>query len=205
MVFYGSGEGWPGIGEACNSGVVFCEDLDDWWLTEDSWGGLMTELFNGGGKGITGDENWLFFELLSLLLKHRLSRGVLCEDLDDCWQTENILGGLMNELFNRSGKGITGDENLLLFEWQSLRIKHRLSLKIVRCLPWFLPVILLWRLRTPFGCGMMNTIWVCGGIVWLLFCLLMAIRRWQPTFWRDNCSHVWISVSGIKLITSFLS
>ena len=43
----------------------------------------MTESFNGGGTDITGDENSLLFELLSLLLKLRLSRGVKCEDLDD--------------------------------------------------------------------------------------------------------------------------
>ena len=44
----------------------------------------MTESFNEGGTGITGDDNLLLFELLSLLLNHRLSRGVLCEELDDC-------------------------------------------------------------------------------------------------------------------------
>ena len=45
---------------------------------------LMTELFNVGGTGITGDGNSLLFKLLFLLLKLRLSRGVKCEDLDDC-------------------------------------------------------------------------------------------------------------------------
>ena len=30
-------------------------------------------------------------------------------------------------------------------------------------------------------------------------------KRWEPMFWRDNCSHVWVYVPGIKLITSFLS
>ena len=44
----------------------------------------MTESFNGGGTGITGDEKSLLFELMSLLLNNWLSRGVLCEDLDDC-------------------------------------------------------------------------------------------------------------------------
>ena len=43
----------------------------------------MTEKFNVGGTDITGDDNLLLFELLSLILKHRLSRGVFCEDLDD--------------------------------------------------------------------------------------------------------------------------
>ena len=42
----------------------------------------MTELFNGGETDITGDDNSLLFELLYLLLKHRLSRGVFCEELD---------------------------------------------------------------------------------------------------------------------------
>ena len=42
----------------------------------------MTESFNGGGTGITGNEKSLLFELLYLLLKHRLSRGVFSEDLD---------------------------------------------------------------------------------------------------------------------------
>ena len=44
----------------------------------------MTESFNGGGKVITSDEKSLLFELMYLLLKHRLSLGVFCEDLDDC-------------------------------------------------------------------------------------------------------------------------
>ena len=44
----------------------------------------MTESFNGGGTGITGDGNSLIFELLYLILKHRISREVFCEDLDDC-------------------------------------------------------------------------------------------------------------------------
>ena len=33
----------------------------------------MTELFNGGGTGITSDDNSFLFELLSLLLNYRLS------------------------------------------------------------------------------------------------------------------------------------
>ena len=44
----------------------------------------MTESFNGGGTCITGDDKSFLFQLLSLLLKHRLSRGVFCEELDDC-------------------------------------------------------------------------------------------------------------------------
>ena len=44
----------------------------------------MNESFNEGGTGITGDGNSILFELLSLLLNHQLSQGVLCEDLDDC-------------------------------------------------------------------------------------------------------------------------
>ena len=44
----------------------------------------MTESFNGGGTGITADDNSFLFELLYLLLKHRLSLGVFCEYLDDC-------------------------------------------------------------------------------------------------------------------------
>ena len=57
MVFYISSKFRPGIEEACDSGVVLCEDLDDCWQTEDNWGGLMTESFNGGGTVITSDEN----------------------------------------------------------------------------------------------------------------------------------------------------
>ena len=56
MVFDGSSEFRPGIEEAYDSGVVFCEDLDDCWLTDNIWGGLMTESLNWGGTGITGDE-----------------------------------------------------------------------------------------------------------------------------------------------------
>ena len=44
----------------------------------------MTESFNGGGTCITSDDNSLLFELLSLILKHRLSRGVFYKDLGDC-------------------------------------------------------------------------------------------------------------------------
>ena len=134
-----------------------------------------------------------------------LSHGVLCEDLDDCWQIKGSWGVLMTELFNGVGTCITGDYNLLIFEWMYLQLKHRLSRWVVWCLPWLLPVPLLWRLPIPFGRGMMNAIWVCGGVVCLLFCLLMAIKRWDPNFWRDNCSHVLVSVPDIKLITRFLS
>ena len=55
MVFGGSGGVWPGIEEDCDSGVVFCEELDEYLQTKDIWGKLMTESFNGGGTGITGD------------------------------------------------------------------------------------------------------------------------------------------------------
>ena len=72
MVFDGSGEVRPGIEEDCNYGVVFCEDLDDCWKTEDRWGELMTESFNEGDTCINGDNKSFLFELLSLLLKHRL-------------------------------------------------------------------------------------------------------------------------------------
>ena len=44
----------------------------------------MTESFNVGGTGITSDEKSLLFEFLSLLLKHCLSQGMFCENLDDC-------------------------------------------------------------------------------------------------------------------------
>ena len=253
MVFEGSGEVQPGIEEACNSWVVFYIELDDCWPTEDRWVGLMTEFFNGGGTGITGDGNPFLFDLLSFLLKHRLSRGVLCENLDDCWLTEDSRGVLMTESLNGGGTGITVDgnfflfglvslllnhrlsqgvlreeledcwrtedswyglmselfnggetyitvnDNLFLFKLQSLRLKYRLSQEVVCCLPWFSPVPLLWQLPIPLKCGMMNEIWVCGKIVCLLFCFLMAIKRWEPTFWRNNCGHVWVSVPRIKI------
>ena len=135
MVFDGSDEVQPGIEEARDSGVVFCEELDDYWQTEDSWCGLMTESFNGGGTGITSD----------------------------------------------------GES--LLFEWLYFQLKHRLS-----------PV---WRLPIPFRHGTMDEIWVCVCVVCLLFYLLMANKRWKKKLLRDNCSHVWVSVLGIKLISSF--
>ena len=169
MVFDISGEFRLGIEEAYSSCVVFCDDLDDCWRTEDIWVGLMTESFNGGGTSITSDGNSLIFELLSLRLKHRLSRGVFCEELDDCWQTEDSCFVLMTELFNVGETYITGDENWLLSEWELLRLNHRLSWGVVRCLPWLLPVPLLWRLPIPLKGGIMNKIWVCGGIVCLLF------------------------------------
>ena len=46
MVFYGSSEVQPGIEEACDSGVVFYEEMDDCWQPKDSWGGLITESLN---------------------------------------------------------------------------------------------------------------------------------------------------------------
>ena len=165
----------------------------------------MTESFNGWGTGITGDAKSLLFELLALLLQHRLSRGVFCEELDECWWTEDRWGGLMTELFNGGETDVTGDENLFLFEWQSLWLKHRFSREFICCLPWLFPFPLLWWQQIPFVHSMMNSIWVCGGVVCLIFCLLMAIKRWEPTFWRNNCNRVWVSVLGIKLITIFLS
>ena len=43
----------------------------------------MTESFHGGGTCITGDGNSFLFELLPLLLKHLVSQGVICEELDE--------------------------------------------------------------------------------------------------------------------------
>ena len=62
IVFDGSGEVWPGIEEACDSGVVLCENMYDFWQTEENWGVLMTESFNGGVTGIIGDEKSFLFE-----------------------------------------------------------------------------------------------------------------------------------------------
>ena len=74
MVFDGSDEVPPGIEEACDYGVVFCEELDECWKNEYSWCGLMTESFNRVGTDINSDDNSLLFEWLSLLLKLQLSR-----------------------------------------------------------------------------------------------------------------------------------
>ena len=131
MVFDRLGEVLTGIEEDCDSSVVFCEYLDYCWKTKDSWGVLMTESFNGGGTDITGGHNSFIFELLSLQLKHWLSRGVLCEELDDCWQTEDIWVGLMTESFNGGRTGITSDANSLLFEWLPLRLNHRLARGVI--------------------------------------------------------------------------
>ena len=120
-------------------------------------------------------------------------------------KNEDSWGGFITELFNGVGTGITGDDNLLLFDWLSLRLNHWLSWGFVRCLTWLFHVILLWQLPIPFGRCMMNTIWVCGGVVCLLFVLLMVIKIWEPNFWRNNCIHVWVLLPGIKLITSFFS
>ena len=95
IVFDRSGEVRPGIEEACEYSVVFCEELGDCWQTEEILGGLMTKQFNGGGIGITCDDKSLLFQLVFLLLKQRLSRVVFCEYLDDCWLTEDSWGGLM--------------------------------------------------------------------------------------------------------------
>ena len=159
---------------------------------------------NGGGTGITGYDNSLLFDWLPLQINNRLSQGVFYEELDDCWQTEDSWGRLMTKSFNGGGTGINGDDRSLLFEWLTFQLKHRLSQGIVSFPPWLFPVTILWRLPIPFGCGMMNAIWVCGGVVCLFICLLMANKSWEPTFWRDNCIHVLVSVPGIKLITSLL-
>ena len=126
MVFDGSDEVRPSIEEAYNSCVVLCEELDYCWRTNDSSVGLITESFNGLGIGITGNGKSLPFELLSFILDHRLSRGVLCQELDDCWRTEDSWDGLMTELFNGGETDITGNDNSFLFEWQLFQLKHRL-------------------------------------------------------------------------------
>ena len=64
MVFDGSGKFQPGIEEAYDSGVVLYEYLDDCWKTEDSWGVLTAESFNGGGTGITRDVKSFLIELM---------------------------------------------------------------------------------------------------------------------------------------------
>ena len=164
----------------------------------------MTESFNVGGTFITVYGNSFIFWLLPFLLKIRLSRVVFCENLDDCWRTKDSWGGLMTELFNVRCIYITGYDNSLLFQWLSLILKHRLSWWVVCCLPLMFPVPLLWQLTIPFGRGMMSAIWVCGGVVCLFF-FVDGHKRWEPTFFGDNCSRVWVSVPEIKLITSFFS
>ena len=87
----------------------------------------------------------------------------------------------------------------------AIEIKAPVIMVSVFCLPQLFPVPHLWRLPTLFGRGMMNEIWVYGGFLCLLFCLLIANRMWEPTFWRDNCSRVRVKVQGIKPKTIFLS
>ena len=89
--------------------------------------------------------------------------------MDDCWRNEDSWGGLITELFNWGGTDINGADKSLLFEWMSLRLNHRLSQGVFRCLPLLFPVPLLWRLPIPFERGMMNAIWVCGVVVCLSF------------------------------------
>ena len=183
MLFDGSGEVRPGIEEAYNSCVVLGEELDDYWRVQDSWVGLLKGSFHGGSIGITGDDNSLLFELMWLLSRHLLSRGLVGEDLDDCWQTDDSWGGLMTELFNGRETDITGNDISILFEWHSLRLKPRLSRGVVCRLPWLFPVPLLWHLPRPFlERGMKKKIWVCGDIVCLIFYLSIAIIRWEPIF-----------------------
>ena len=200
MVFDRSGEVRSGIEEACYSYLVLCEDLDECWRTDDSWRGLMTESFNGGGTGITCDDKSLLFELVALLLNHGVSRGAFCEDLDNCWRTEGGWGGFITQIFNGGGTYITSDEKIVAILVTSLAIKASVITKVFRCLPWLFHVPLFQQLPIPFWHGMMNAIWVCGGVVCLLLFLLISFKRWEPTFWRDNCSLVWVSVLGIRLI-----
>ena len=172
MVFYRSGEVWPGIEEACNSCVMLGEEMDDCWWTEDSWVRLMNGWFQGGSVGITGDDNSLLFYLMWLLSRHFLSRGLLGEDLDDCWQTEDSWGGLMIKLFNGIETDTTGNDISMLFEWQLLQLNPRLPRGVVCRLPWLFPVPLLWHLLRPFlERGMTNKILFSGDIVCLIFYL----------------------------------
>ena len=182
MVFYGSGEVRLGIEEAWNSCVVLCEELDACLITDDIWSGLMTESFNLGDICITGDGNSLLFELMPLLLNHRVSQAVLCKELGECWQTEDIWYGLMTELFNGGETYITGNDNSFLFEWLSLRLKHRLSRGVIRCLPWLFPFPLWWQLQMPLGSGMMNAIWVCGDVMCLLFYFVYGHQKVRANF-----------------------
>ena len=101
----------------------------------------MTKSFNDWGKGTIGDVNLLLFDLLPLLLNQRLSIGVLCEELDYCWQTEDSWDVSMTELFNGVGTGITGNDNSFFFDWKLLLFNstvitriHSLTTLIV---PWF--------------------------------------------------------------------
>ena len=147
----------------------------------------------------------LLFELMWLLSRHSLSWGLLCEDLDDCWQTEDSWGGLMTKLFNGRESDITGNDILMLFKWQSFWSKPRLSRGIVQRLPWLFPVPLLWRLPRPFfELGMTNKIWVCGDILCLVFYLSIAIIRWEPIFWRNYWSPVSLYVLGIRIYYKLL-
>ena len=135
-----------------------------------------------------------------LLSRHLLSRGLLGEDLDDCWQTEDSWGELMTEWFNGRETDITGNDISILFEWQSLQLKPRLSRWVVRRLPWLFTVPLLWHLPRPFlERGMTNKIWVCGDIGCLIFYLSIAIIRCEPNFWRYYWSPVSLYVPGIKI------
>ena len=108
-------------------------------------------------------------------------------------------------LMNRGQLRWIDDDNSFIFELLSLILNHRLSQGVFRCLLWFFPVPLLWQLSIPFGHGMMNAIWVCGGALCLLFYCWWRKKMWEPTLWHYNCINVWVSVPRIKLITSFLS
>ena len=57
---------------------------------------------------------------------------VFCEELDECWNTKDIWGGLITESFNGGATGIPGDDNSLLFELLYLILKQQLSC-IVLC------------------------------------------------------------------------
>ena len=123
----------------------------------------MTESYDGGGTGITGDDNSFLFELLSLLLNHRLSLWVSCGELDDCWPTNNIWVVLMTELSNGGKTDITVDENSLLFELLYFCLKQRLSWWVVNWLPLLFPVPLFCNDKYPLGVAwwMQYEFWWC--------------------------------------------
>ena len=115
---------------SCHSKTL---DLTLWWSCSDN------------------KQRSLLFELFWLLSSHLLSWGLLCEDLDDCWQTEDSWGGFMTNLFNGRETYITGNDISMLFEWQSLQLKPQLSRGVVQRLPWLFPV--------PFFCTSQDPSW----------------------------------------------
>ena len=96
---------------------------------------------------------------------------MLCEDLDDCWQTEDSWVGLITESFHGGSRGITGDGNAFLFEFLWLLLRYWFSRRSVMWRPgwlltnrgqlrWIDDWIILWKRNRYHRLWQLVALWV---------------------------------------------